>query len=61
MKFKFTITATVEYDVDPEFYPDSKTPEEMLGADLKNANDDTFMFLEMPGVEWDIKGEIVEN
>jgi hypothetical protein len=59
-KLRVTITAVVEYDADAKNYPGCVTPEEMLAADLKNADEDTFTFLG-GATEWKIAGEVVKD
>jgi hypothetical protein len=58
-KLRVTLTATVEYEAKPEYYPeDKRTPEGILGVDLANAEEDVFLFLD-DVTKWNIKGEIV--
>jgi hypothetical protein len=37
MKAIITITATVEYEMNPDHYPDGLSPEEMLALDVDSA------------------------
>jgi hypothetical protein len=60
-KLRIVITATVEYEADPNMYFEGATPVQMLEIDLKNADDDTFMFLDNDDVNWDINGEVVDG
>jgi hypothetical protein len=59
-KLRVTVTAVMEYEPDPENYPDCEAPEEILALDLEVAEDDTLMFLS--GVEkWAITGEVLKE
>lgn len=57
-KLKFKIVVEIEYDADPENYPeDKRTPEGMVEVDLKNISDDPYMFIDMEDANWTITGE----
>lgn len=59
IRIKFEIV--VEYDADPEYYPDDKrTPNGMLEVDLKNANEDPFAMMGLDEAKWTITGEVVK-
>lgn len=61
-KGRITITAVIEYELDPKNYlEEDRTPERMLAVDLNAAENDTFMFLEGDNVNWDFKAEVVEG
>ena len=60
-RFKITFIATVEYDVNDQFYPGCSSVEEMLKIDLENANADPFFMLDYDDVEWNITGEILNK
>ena len=60
-KIRVTITAVVEYDADPNNYPeDKRTPEGMLEIDLAGADDDTIGFISGDNVKWSISGEVIK-
>lgn len=61
MKVRVTVTAVVEYDLTPEYYPEEMRadPKRMLAIDLVGAEEDTFLFLDRGGIKWDIKGEVL--
>jgi hypothetical protein len=63
IKFKITITTTVEYEVNPKNYPHGNNLEEMLQCDIKNAEDDPYLMMEMGEAKTNtvVKGEIVER
>lgn len=58
-KNRIVFTVTVEYFVHPENYHGCKTDAERLAVDLKNAEDDPFMFLS-DDAKWEIVGEVVK-
>lgn len=58
-KLRVIVTATLEYESDPEWYPDASTPEEMLAIDLENAKEDVFLFLDTSDTKWEFKGEVI--
>lgn len=58
-KLRIKFEVVVEYDANPENYPDSaRTPEQMLAVDLANADEDPFMMLG-EDADWKITGEVV--
>lgn len=58
LKIKFVVE--MEYDANPEHYPEGKrTPEGMLEVDLANANDDPFLIIS-DNAEWEITGEVLK-
>ena len=60
-KAKITITIEVEFEQNPEFYPeDERTPEKMLAIDLAAARDDPFLTMDCEEAKWTIIGEIVK-
>lgn len=61
VKARITMTVTVEYEINPTSYPKGATPEEMLAIDIANAEDDPYIFLEMPESKLVVKGEILER
>ena len=58
-RIRITFTVTVEYTANPENYPGCSTDEERLAVDLKNAEDDPFMFLG-DDAKWQTVGEVVK-
>lgn len=61
MKFKLTLTAVIEYDVNTEDYPGGNTQQEMLEVDLNAAIFDPPIFIDyFDDVSWNVIGEIVE-
>lgn len=60
-KIRITVTAVVEYELVPDYYPGCSTYEEMLKTDLANAEDDIILFLDQDGnTKWNISGEVVD-
>ena len=60
-KLQIKFTVTVEYEADPDNYPEgSKTPEGMLAIDLVNAEDDPFMMI-TGDADWKITGRILKS
>lgn len=55
---RITFNVVVEYEADPQNYPDGYTPEQMLAVDLANAEEDPFLLVE--GGEWTTTAEIVK-
>lgn len=53
------ITFTVEYDINPDHYPEGATPEEMLAVDLENAEEMPYAFIDMEGMR--IMGRLLEE
>jgi hypothetical protein len=61
-KAKITITATRIIELNPEYYAEGATFEEMLKAELELADDDTIMYLTTGGVvNWKISGDLTGN
>lgn len=60
-KARITITSTFEYDVIPEHYAPGASLEDCLNVDIRNAEDDPAMFLEMDGADLKVTGEIVSR
>lgn len=58
-KLRIVVTATLEYESDPQWYPDASTPEEMLATDIENAKEDVFLFLDTSDTKWEFKGEVI--
>jgi hypothetical protein len=58
---KITITCTVEYDLNPEFYPEGLTPEQMIEIDRQNAFDDPFSFFDMDNADFQVKAEVIKE
>ena len=58
-KLRIVVTATLEYETDPQWYPDASTPEEMLAIDLENAKGDVLLFLDNSNTKWEFKGEVI--
>lgn len=55
---KIKITITMEYEVEPKYYSEGATTEEMLATDLENINDDPHAFLDT--FPYKITGEIIK-
>lgn len=60
LRFRITITTTIEYNVKPKYYPHCNSTEEMLKADIKNAKDDPFIYMDLKEANTEVKGEIVD-
>ena len=58
-KYKAEITFTATYEIFPEYYPDTYTPEECLASDLLNFRDDLGSLFSMYNDEEQIKGRII--
>lgn len=58
MKVRMTITATKEYELNPEHYPAGSTPQQMLDIDLEGARLDPYLTLDDERTKWDFKGEL---
>jgi len=58
-KARIIITCTIEYDLDPELYPEGSTPEQMIEFDRQNALDDPFLFFEMDNADFQVKAEMI--
>lgn len=57
---KIKIVVEVEYDQDPQYYPQGSTPEQMLEIDLQGANDDPYLTMELDSAKWTITGKTIE-
>ena len=58
---KAKISITIEYELEPYYYPDGATPQEMVDIDVKNfdSNPDTLYEI-MIGKNYSISGVVVE-
>lgn len=59
-KAKIKIVVEVEYDQDPQYYPQGSTPEQMLELDLRGANEDPYITIDNNNAKWTITGETIE-
>jgi len=57
-KARITFKVVVEYNMKPEYYEDGSTPEQMLGVDIENANDDPMLMIG-GDAKWEIVGELI--
>lgn len=60
-KARVTVTAIVEYEINPENYPESirHDPQLMLKEDLRAAEEDVFLFIDGTNTKWlPITGEV---
>lgn len=55
-RIRITLQSTVEYDADPENYPDSD-PEKMLQVDIENVKNDPMLMEELGG-KWIVTGSV---
>lgn len=63
-KVRVTITAVVEYEMDPKNYPEETRhdPKAMLAIDMQGAEEDIFLFVDSDRTKWlPVKGEIVNG
>ena len=60
-KVKLTFLIEVEYEQDPEYYPEGSSAEEMLAIDLMAVNDDPYLTMNLENAKWDITGKILDN
>jgi len=58
-KFRLTLTATMEYGVNPKNYPD-KSMEGMLAIDIKDAMEDPMLIFDSPCTQWEVSGELIQ-
>lgn len=58
IKIRLTATLVVEYEPNPDFYPDDATPEEMLKADKEYAEVDPLAIF--GDTEWKIVGQVIK-
>ena len=62
VKVKFIIE--YEYELQPEFYPEGLSAEEMLKIDIDNMNNDPLMVLDLAIgdslAKWETTGEIIK-
>jgi hypothetical protein len=47
MKARITLTATMDYEVDPTLYPEGLTCEDMINCDVTSYTDDPMMLLDV--------------
>ena len=59
-RYKAQVMFTATYEIFPEYYPDTNTPEECLASDLLNFRDDLESFLSTYKDEAQIKGQIID-
>jgi hypothetical protein len=59
MKVKIVVTAVLVCEVDPAFYPEGITAEEMVQIDVQNTIDDPFLVLDNDDVVWTVEGEVL--
>ena len=60
-RFRVTVHATWEYEVDPDDYPGASTNSERIAIDMKNAEDDPHFLINQEGVTFTTTGEIVND
>lgn len=60
-KLQITITAVIEYEANPEYYPDCKTAEDMLKIDLMNADNEPFDLMSGDNVKWTTSGKVLNE
>jgi hypothetical protein len=58
-KLRLNFHVIKEYEVDPSYYPEGSTPEEMLAIDLEGANEDSYASMEGDNCLWTITGEVL--
>lgn len=58
-KIKLKIVCEVEYELQPSYYPDGSTLEQMLKIDLEGAIDDPFLTMDNENANWTITGELL--
>ncbi len=62
MRAKMTILVEIEYEINPENYPEGKSFKEMLALDVEHAIDDPFLTMESGDKQkWTITGELLER
>ncbi len=63
MKFRLTLTAQQEYEVNLEAYPKEirNDPQKMLEVDIEAFQDDPMLFIDADNVTFRIRGEIVKE
>lgn len=63
MRAKIKVSFESEYEIVPKYYPENSSYEEMLNIDIKQIDDDPFIFLE--GLEnddnWVVTGELIND
>lgn len=57
---KARITITVEYELDPELYPEGFTHEEMINSDINQIEEGDFTVFDMDD-GYTIKGEVLKE
>ncbi len=61
-KLKITIKYELEYEPNPNYYPENnRTPEKMLALDLANTEDDPYLTIENGDCTLTIIGEIIDS
>jgi len=57
---KARLTLILEMDLDPQYYEDGTTPEEMLKNEVDNANDPSCLFELLNDFEYTVTGELID-
>lgn len=60
MRFRVTLTAVREYDVDPSNYPESDV-DAMLAIDRDGIDDDPSILLDHAEIDWEVMVETVDS
>ncbi len=61
MKARIKLNIEVEYELDPENFPEGiNSPEKMLEMDLVDVIDDPISFVDATSSNWTIIGELIE-
>ena len=58
-KVKIRITSVIEYQANPEYYPEEFTPEDILKQEMEVFNDNPFIILEIATVT--SQGELING
>ncbi len=61
MRFRKTLTFTLDYEADPEFYQEALTIEDMLKIDKEGAEKDFLITVNDPNAELKIEVELLEE
>jgi hypothetical protein len=63
-KVKIKFTVEYEYELQPDYYPEGSSAEEMLQIDIDNMNNDPLMVLDIITSEslakWETTGEVIK-
>lgn len=59
---KFQITLTVEFEAEPEWYGEDKSPQEMLDIDIKNYDEEPWNLAELCQTHsYKVSGKVLEE